>query len=173
MLDLGLLVLRAVFGLCLAAHGAQKACGWFGGPGVNGATGFFGSLGLRPARFWAVTAAVAELGGGLLIALGLLGPVGPALALAVMIAAAWLVHRPHGFWASNGGIEYPTMTGAVALALALTGFGRYALDRVLDLGLHAAEVVAAALILAVVGAVASIATTRFAARPLAQAPTGA
>jgi putative oxidoreductase len=172
MLDLGLLIVRTAFGLCLAAHGAQKAFGWFGGPGLNGATGFFGSLGLRPPRFWATTAAVAEVGGGLLIALGLLGPVGPALALAVMIAAAWLEHRAHGFWVTDGGIEYPALTGAVAIALALTGFGQYALDRMLDLGPRDTKFVVAALILAVIGAVASIATTRLTRQPI-RAPAGA
>lgn len=172
MLDLGLVIVRAAFGLCLAAHGAQKMFGWFGGPGLNRATGFFGSLGLRPARFWAIAAAFAEFGGGLLIALGLLGPVGPALVLAVMIAAAWLVHRAHGFWVSNGGIEYPALLASVALTLALTGFGRYALDDALGLGLHEATYVAAALIVAVIGAAASIATTQSTMQPV-RAPAGA
>jgi putative oxidoreductase len=58
MLDLGLLIVRAAFGLCLAAHGAQKMFGWFGGPGLTGTTGFLASLGLRPARFWAIAAAL-------------------------------------------------------------------------------------------------------------------
>jgi hypothetical protein len=32
-MDLGLLILRVVFGLTLTAHSVQKLFGWFGGPG--------------------------------------------------------------------------------------------------------------------------------------------
>ena len=46
-LTLGLLVLRLVMGLTLAAHGGQKLFGWFGGPGRDGTAGFFGKLGFR------------------------------------------------------------------------------------------------------------------------------
>jgi putative oxidoreductase len=172
MLDLGLLIVRVAVGLCLAAHGTQKLFGWFGGPGLAGTTGMVRSLGLYPARFWATVAALAEVGGGLLIDLGLLGPVGPMLVLAVVIAAMWLVQRPHGFWAANGGIEFPALIGVVAVALSLAGFGRYALDRSLDLGLHEPELVVAALIAAVIGALASVATTQTTRRS-ATAPAGA
>ena len=34
--DAGMLVLRLVVGLTMAAHGAQKLLGWFGGPGFTG-----------------------------------------------------------------------------------------------------------------------------------------
>src|SRR5918992_2934305 len=98
MLDLGLLILRLAVGLVLAAHGAQKLFGWFGGPRLSGTARFFGSLGLRPAGAWALITALAEAAGGLLTALGLLGPVGPALLAGVMLVAAVLVHRRHGFW---------------------------------------------------------------------------
>jgi hypothetical protein len=37
-MDIGLLLLRLTVGLTLAAHGAQKLFGWFGGPGID-ATG--------------------------------------------------------------------------------------------------------------------------------------
>ena len=70
---------------------------------MHGTTGIFDSLGLRPARFWAVAAALAQLTGGLLVVLGLLGPIGPALLLRVMVVAGALVHRPNGFWNTSGG----------------------------------------------------------------------
>lgn len=47
-MDSGILVLRVVFGLVMAAHGAQKLFGWFGGHGLAGVGGYFESLGFRP-----------------------------------------------------------------------------------------------------------------------------
>jgi putative oxidoreductase len=91
-MDAGLLVVRLVFGSLMAAHGAQKLFGWFGGHGLAGVAGFFESLGFRPGRLFAWAAAVTEIVSGVLVALGLLGPVGPALMVAVMIVAAVTVH---------------------------------------------------------------------------------
>src|SRR5437762_3853582 len=92
MIDTGLLIARLVFGLMMAAHGAQKLFGWFGGHGLAGTAGFLEALGFRPGRAFATTASVSEFGSGLLVALGLFGPVGPALMLSVMIVAAVSVH---------------------------------------------------------------------------------
>src|SRR5205814_7539283 len=88
VMDTGLLIARLVFGLLMAAHGAQKLFGWFGGHGLAGTAGFLESLGFRPGRVFATAASLAELAGGLLAALGLLGPIGPALIVSVMIVAA-------------------------------------------------------------------------------------
>ena len=86
--DAGLLVLRLVLGLYMAAHGAQKLFGWFGGYGLTGTGEFMVQLGFRPGRLFAGVAASTEVASGLLVALGLLGPVGPALMISVMIVAA-------------------------------------------------------------------------------------
>ena len=86
----GLLIARLVFGLLMAAHGAQKLFGWFGGYGLNGTGGFMEKLGFRPGRLFAAAAGFSEFAGGLLVALGLFGPVGPALFLSVMILS--LIH---------------------------------------------------------------------------------
>jgi putative oxidoreductase len=133
-MDTGLLFARLVFGLLMAAHGAQKFFGWFGGHGLAGTGGFLESLGFRPGRVFAATAALAELTGGLLIALGLLGPVGPALMLSVMIVAAVSVHLKNGLFSQAGGIELPLLYGTAGVALALTGPGLYSLDAQLGLG---------------------------------------
>lgn len=132
-LSLGLLVGRIVLGVLLAGHGAQKLFGWFGGHGLAATGGYFESLGFRPGRLFAAAAAVTEVGGGLLLALGALGPVGPALVVAVMIVAAGTVHWKHGIFAASGGIEVPLLYGTGALALGLTGHGLYSIDALLGI----------------------------------------
>jgi putative oxidoreductase len=127
----GLLLARLVTGVLMAAHGSQKLFGWFGGYGLNGTGQFLDGLGFRPGRTFAALASLAEFGGGLLVALGLLGPIGPALVLSVMIVAAVSVHWPHGLFATSNGIEVPLLYGTIAAALALTGFGQYSLDALL------------------------------------------
>jgi putative oxidoreductase len=89
---------------------------------------YFGHLGFRPGRFFAGVAALTEIISGLLVALGLLGPVGPALMIAVMIVAMVSVHWEHGLFASTNGIEVPLLYTIAALALALTGYGRFSVD---------------------------------------------
>ena len=105
--DIGLLILRLVVGLILAGHGAQKLFGWFGGPGLQGTTGWLRQLGLRPAPFWAFMAGLSEFGGGLLLALGLLNPLGSLGIIGAMLMAIILVHWSKGLWNANGGSESP------------------------------------------------------------------
>jgi putative oxidoreductase len=128
-MDSGILALRLVLGLLMAAHGAQKLFGWFGGHGLAGTGGFFESLGFRPGRLFASAAGISEFGGGLLVTLGLFGPVGPALMLSVMIVAAVSVHAPNGLFAMSNGIEVPLLCGVGALALALAGVANLVLGR--------------------------------------------
>ena len=130
-MDLALLLVRLLLGLGMAAHGAQKLFGWFGGPGLAGTAGFFEGLGFRPGRFFATAAALGETGSGLLVALGLFGPVGPALMILVMVVAMLSVHAPNGFFVTNNGIEVPLLYALGAFMLAFTGPGTYSLDTLL------------------------------------------
>lgn len=132
--SIGLLVARIVIGLMMAAHGSQKLFGWFGGHGLAGTAGFFESLGFRPGRFFATLAAGTEMTSGILVALGLFGPVGPALMLSVMVVAAVSMHWKNGVFAGNNGIEVPLLYGVIAATLLLTGPGLYSIDAVLGLG---------------------------------------
>ena len=107
----------------MSAHGSQKLFGWFGGHGLAGTGAFFEALGFRPGRAFALAAALGEIGGGALAAFGLLGPVGPALMLSVMIVAGISVHWHNGVFAMNNGIELPLLYAAGAVTIALTGPG--------------------------------------------------
>jgi putative oxidoreductase len=155
----GLLLLRLVFGLVMAAHGAQKLFGWFGGYGIAGTGGFFETIGFRPGKLFAALAGLGEFGGGLLLALGFLGPVGGALILSVMIVATVTAHLGKGLFATSGGIEVPLLYAAAATALALTGPGRYSLDAIL--GLTTTEPLALIAVgIGIIGAFANLALRR-------------
>jgi putative oxidoreductase len=132
-LSTGLLVGRLFVGLLMAAHGSQKLFGWFGGYGLAGTGGFFESLGFRPGRVFAALAAATEIVSGLLTALGLMGPVGPALMLSVMIVAAVSVHWRNGVFATANGVELPLLYAVGAVALGLTGPGLLSVDALLGL----------------------------------------
>jgi putative oxidoreductase len=133
MLAAGLLAARLVLGPLMAAHGAQKLFGWFGGPGLRATAGGMEHLGFRPGLPFALAAGGTEVAAGVLTALGLLGPVGPALMVSVMLVAAVSAHLRNGLWAQNGGYEMALLYGAVAFALALTGPGAFSADAALGL----------------------------------------
>ena len=106
----------------------QKLFGWFGGYGLAGTGGFFESMGFRPGRFFAAAAGAGELAGGLLIAFGLGGPIGPMLVIAVMTVAILTVHISHGFFAGENGVEVPLLYATLAVFFAFAGYGAYSLD---------------------------------------------
>ena len=132
-MSLGLLILRVVVGLSLAAHGAQKVFGWFGGYGLTGTGQFLEQLGFRPGRLHAAQAGLAEFLGGLFLAAGFLTPLAAAAVVAVMLVAAVSVHLKSGFFASNGGYEYVLALAGAAVALAFTGPGGLSLDHALGI----------------------------------------
>src|SRR5512140_2935239 len=135
MVNIGILILRLVLGLTFMGHGSQKLFGWFGGGGMAGTTGMMQKMGLRAPGLWALVAALSEFGGGLLLALGFLNPLGSLGIIAAMLVAITQVHWPKGFWNTKGGFEFPLINLTAALALALTGPGPYSLDAALRIGL--------------------------------------
>jgi putative oxidoreductase len=127
-LSLGLLLIRAIFGLTLAAHGSQKLFGSFGGGGPAGTTTFFRSLGFRAPLLMALIAGLGELAGGLLFAFGLLTPLAALILTAVMLNAIGTVHWKKGFFNSAGGYEFNLAILTTAVAITAIGPGRYSLD---------------------------------------------
>lgn len=127
--DAGLLILRIVLGLTMAAHGSQKLLGWFDGPGLKGTGQFFSASGYPAGETMALVAGLTETSGGLGLVLGLLTPLAGAAVLGTMINAL-AVKWGGGFFAPQG-VEYEVLLAAGAAALTLTGPGRYAADRLL------------------------------------------
>ena len=162
-MDLALLLLRLVVGLYLFEHGAEKLFGWFGGPGLKKTIGTMGSVGFRPAPFWAVLGTLSEVGGGLLLALGLFAPLS-AVAIAAAMLVAVGVHWAKGPMASKGGYELPLTNLAAAIALGFIGTGAYSLDALMGFALPEPIAIGVGLLIAVVGAIVAFAGRR----PVAQ-----
>lgn len=133
MEDIALLVLRLVLGGVFVAHGAQKLFGSFGGPGIEGTTGFHEQLGIKPAKPMAILAGLAEFVGGMLVIAGFLTPLAALALIAVMVVAVLSVHLKNGFFAANGGYEFNLVLVAVAVALILAGSGAYGVDAALGI----------------------------------------
>lgn len=159
-MNLALLALRLVVGLLFIGHGAQKLFGAFGGSGLDGTAEGFERMGLRPARMHAVVAGCAELGGGLLLALGLLTPLGSAAIVAVMTTAVVTVHARNGIWNTNKGFEYNLVLVAAAFALAGAGPGAWSLDAALGWDLAGAGWALVALAAGMLGAIGALLGTR-------------
>ncbi|MBA0050580.1 DoxX family protein [Streptomyces sp. AJS327] len=125
--DWGLLILRVVLGLTIAAHGTQKLFGWFDGDGLAAAGQSFEAMGYPSGEAMALLAGLSEALGGLGLVLGLLTPLAGAAVVGTMINAIAVTHE--GGFFSPGGYEFALLIGAGAATLALTGPGSYALDR--------------------------------------------
>jgi putative oxidoreductase len=150
-----LLLLRVLTGTFMAGHGAQKLFGYGGGPGIEGTAGMMESLGLKPGKPWAALAGVSEFGGGALTALGLMNPLGPLGVIGAMSVATHKVHGIDPIWGQEGGPELPVTNSAIAAAIALSGPGRYSLDRMFGIRLPR-WVVVLALALGAVAAYSSL-----------------
>src|SRR5438105_15055667 len=133
-MNTALLVLRLVPGLLFMGHGLQKLVparyspALLNATGPRAAAGFFDQLGLRPALPALFAAALAEVGGGFLIAAGLVTPLGTVLIAAVMTTAILSVHVRKGIWNTDGGFELPLVYLVVAYVVTAIGPGAYSID---------------------------------------------
>src|SRR5215471_16406575 len=118
--DATLTVVRLVMGIVFFAHGAQKALGWFGGPGYAGMMSAFQHMGI-PTLF-AFLAICAEFLGGLGLIVGLFGRIAAFGIMCNMVVAVATIHWHQGLFMNWTG----TKTGEgfefhlLALALGLT-----------------------------------------------------
>jgi putative oxidoreductase len=113
-------------------HGLGKL-GLVGGGNMAGFVGWLKSLGVPFAEVQARMAMAAELGGGILITLGLFTRVGCLFAGGTVLVAALIGHKGGGYMITNTpqGNEYPLNLAAFSLVLFLLGPGAFALDAVL------------------------------------------
>jgi putative oxidoreductase len=159
-MDLALFALHVTVGGLMAAHGAQKLFGWFGGPGLDATADTFDQIGLRPGRLHAPVAGGAEFVGGIGLALGLLTPFAAALVIGVMIAAILAVHLPNGFFNTNKGYEFNLTLIVAAFALAGAGPGAWSLDNALNLDLTGPGWALAALAAGLIGGAGAVSAGR-------------
>lgn len=123
------LPIRLGVGVVMAAHGAQKLFGWFGGGGLEGTGQYFAeNLGLTPGLLMAAMAGGTEFFGGILLILGLLTRVA-GISLVGTMTVAILTAHPDAFFASNNGMEYPLTLLLASLTLTIGGGGALSVDR--------------------------------------------
>lgn len=159
-MGIGLLLLRVVVGVTLAAHGAQKVLGWFGGLGLDATGEAFEMLGFRPGRRHARLAGITEIAAGALLALGLATPLAVTMVVSIMFVAAASVHARNGFFITENGFEYNLVFGVAALTVAFTGPGPLAVDAVVGVSTGGVAWGLLALTAGIVGGVFQLAQRR-------------
>lgn len=126
-MDTGLLLLRLLVGLLIAAHGVQKVSTHLGGGGLDGGAREFRADGFRGGALTALAAGGGQIGSGLLLAAGFLTPLAATGVIGVMTVALTVKWR-NGLWVQHDGYEYPLVLIGTAAALAATGPGAWSLD---------------------------------------------
>jgi putative oxidoreductase len=114
--EVGYLLLRVVFGLAFAEHGAQKLFGLIGGTRVH----LVSLMGL---------AGGIELAAGLLVAFGIFPRWAALVASGEMAYAYFTVHAPHGFWPIVNRGELAVLYCVAFLYIAAHGGGRWSVTR--------------------------------------------
>ena len=121
-------IIRLPLGVILAAHGAQKLFGWFGGYGLEGTGQWMASVGFEPGYTMALLAGSAEFFGGIALILGLLTRPAAAVTAFTMLMAM-TVHVSNGLFISNNGYEFALSLLAMSAGLVVSGGGKLAVDQ--------------------------------------------
>jgi putative oxidoreductase len=129
--DLTLLTARLAVGGGIAAHGAQKALGWFNGPGPDGAAKIMRGFGFHPGERYATIASWTEIAAGSMIALGVGGPIGSSMLISFMTVTQGCVRLRHGFFAQPGSMEVALLYAAAGLSFVATDYGTISVDAIL------------------------------------------
>lgn len=135
--DISTTILRITLGLVIFPHGAQKLLGWFGGYGFAGTLHHF-TVNMEIPYLFALLAILAESFGAFGLIVGL-GTRIAALGVGVTIGVAALMgHVQHGFFMNwfgtqgGEGFEYHLLVVGMALALVISGGGKWSQDRLLS-----------------------------------------
>lgn len=155
--DLGLLLVRLIGGGIFFAHGAQKAFGWWKGPGIAGWRNAIRAMGFRPVAFWGLVSLAAELVGGLALMTGFLTPLAAAALVGQAVVMVFRAHWSKGFWNRDGGFEFPLALSMAPLMVVLAGPGAISLDALIGLDLATAP----RIVLAVIGGLVGLATLAY------------
>lgn len=129
--DAALLLIRIAAALAFLFHGSGILFGILGGPGPVKFAAF-----MHMPTVVGYLVGLAQVAGAIAILTGVLIRVGAACLVVVMLGAIFLVHLPHGFDVTKGGIEYALTQLLIALALLLAGAGRYSLAGLLPASLR-------------------------------------
>ena len=118
-------LMRLVVGFLFACHGAQKLFGVLGGQRVH-----------DPKM---LLAGVVELGGGCLIAIGLVTTIAAFIACGEMAVAYFTVHAPHSFFPIINKGELAVVYCFVFLYMVARGGGRWSVDGMMGGGRGAGD----------------------------------
>ncbi len=124
--DFGLLWLRVLMGAGIAYHGYQKLAHNSMPKLIEGVS----KMGFPLPEFFAWAALGAELGGGLLLALGIFPRISAFFIFVTMSVAAFITHKSDPLQVKELALAYWTIAGA----LMLTGGGKFSLGRVWSKG---------------------------------------
>ncbi|PYV95846.1 MAG: hypothetical protein DMG89_19780 [Acidobacteria bacterium] len=118
--DVALLALRIASGLAFFYHGAAILFGMFGGPGPE-----CFAIDHRFPVALGYLIGLAQVASAIAMLVGAFVRLAAVALIVVMLGAIFLVHLPHGFDVSNGGVEYALAQLLIAFALLLMGAGSY------------------------------------------------
>lgn len=132
-----LLVSRLALGVVILPHGMQKALGLFGGYGFSGTVGFFHSMGMP--YLIGTLVILAEFVGSIGVLLGF-GTRFMAFSILLTMSGAAVLggHINNGFFMNwfgmqkGEGIEYFILVIGLALALLISGSGRFSFDNLIS-----------------------------------------